>query len=190
VTDSPPAGQCSTMATAAGQTSSGAEFRALFSEHYAFVCRSLIHFGLSAASADDVAQEVFLVVHRRLDEFDRTRSFRSWVYGIARRAATAFRRNQERAERRAAHAEPPAGIGGPDQEFEARQRAAWVEKCLRAMPEEQREVFALAEIEALSVPEVAELLSVPLNTVYSRLRLARERFNRAHQRLTMEEAAL
>jgi RNA polymerase sigma-70 factor (ECF subfamily) len=182
VTERAAAGQSRSMpsVTAPGP-SSRPDFERLFTENYAFVWRSLVHFGLTPENADDAAQEVFLVVHRRLDNYDPSRSFKGWLYGIARRAASA----QERGRRRAATREGqgPSTIEGtsPENELEARQTAAWVQACLDAMPEEQREVFILADIEELTAPEISEALGVKLNTVYSRLRLARERFERDHQ---------
>jgi RNA polymerase sigma-70 factor, ECF subfamily len=160
--------------------SSRPNFERLFSENYAFVWRSLVHLGLAPANADDAAQEVFLVVHRRLSEYDPNRSLKSWLFGIARRAALARERGQRRALARDEQASAPVEASSPEAELEARQTAAWVKACLDRMPEDQREVFVLAEIEELTAPEISDALGVKLNTVYSRLRLARERFEREH----------
>jgi RNA polymerase sigma-70 factor (ECF subfamily) len=182
VTESLAARQTPSMpsVSAPGQ-SSRTDFERLFAENYAFVWRSLVHFGLSPANADDAAQEVFLVVHRRLSEYDPSRSFKGWVYGIARRAASAHQRDRRRAAARDEQGTSPTGSTSPESELETRQTALWVQSCLDAMPEEQREVFLLAEVEEFTAPEIADALGVKLNTVYSRLRLARERFAREHQ---------
>jgi RNA polymerase sigma-70 factor (ECF subfamily) len=151
-------------------------FEALFMSHYAFVCRTLAHFGVETAAVEDVAQEVFLVLHRRLADLDPSRDARSWLWGIARRVAHTHRRGTARARRRHEHAEAPPPRPGPDHELETRERARIVEAFVVGLPEKLRDVFVLAEIEGMSAPEIGQTLGIKLNTAYSRLRLARERF--------------
>ena len=151
--------------------------------HYAFVCRTLAHFGVEAAAVEDVAQEVFLVLHRRLADLDPSRDARSWLWGIARRVAHTHRRGITRAQRRHLQAEPPSAPPGPDIALESRERAEIVERFVQDLPEKLRDVFVLAEIEGMSAPEIGATLEIKLNTVYSRLRLARERFARLIERL-------
>jgi RNA polymerase sigma-70 factor (ECF subfamily) len=163
-------------ATAAEKLSPGEEFRRLFADHYSFVWRSLLHFGLNESQADDAAQEVFLVVHRKLEQYDRDRSFRSWVYGICRRVASTAQRSAHRSEAREAGVSREQASVDPSRRLEAKRELDWVQQCLMQMPDEQREVFVLAEVEGLSAPEIADAVGAPLNTVYSRLRLSRRRF--------------
>ncbi|MBX7082216.1 MAG: sigma-70 family RNA polymerase sigma factor [Nannocystaceae bacterium] len=155
------------------------DFRALFLEHYDFVYRALAHFGMPQASLDDATQEVFAVVHRRLADYDGRTAMRGWLWGIARNVASSMQRGEQRARRRlelVADAEP---VAGPDETLAQRQQIALARACLEALDEQQREVFVLAELEGFSAPEIAQTLDVKLNTVYSRLRIAREKFQRA-----------
>jgi RNA polymerase sigma-70 factor (ECF subfamily) len=155
------------------------EFRRLFDAHHGFVRRSLVGLGVAPSLVDDACQEVFVVVHRRLDEFDPQRSLRSWLYGIARRVALTLARGEYRAQRKKlALARAPEPVGDLDAQLETRQAIELVERFLATLDPAQREVFVLAQIEGLSAPEVADALDVKLNTVYSRLRLARRRFDR------------
>jgi RNA polymerase sigma factor (sigma-70 family) len=156
-----------------------AEFRRLFDEHHGFVRRSLLGLGISPSLADDACQEVFVVVYRRLDEFDGRTSLRSWLYGIARRVAQTIARGEYRAQRKKlALASMPEPSPNLDAELASRRAVELVERFLRTLDPDQREVFVLAQIEGLSAPEIADALEVKVNTVYSRLRLARRRFGR------------
>ncbi len=157
------------------------DFDALFGRHYGFVCRALRSMQVDAASIEDLAQDVFIVLHRRLAEYDPKREIRSWLWGIARRVASTHARSAQRARRRlhAVPARSSRSIDAPDEQLELRRRATVVDQFLAGLPEQQRTVFVLIELESMSAPEVAELLEIKLNTVYSRLRVARERFQRA-----------
>ncbi|MFO0634145.1 MAG: sigma-70 family RNA polymerase sigma factor [Nannocystaceae bacterium] len=158
------------------------EFRALFLEHYDFVFRTLAHFGMPQASLDDATQEVFAVVHRRLADYDGRTAMRGWLWGIARRVASSMQRGELRARRRLELVGGPEPGAGPDETLAQRQQIALARACLDALDDEQRDVFVLAEIEGFSAPEIAEALGVKLNTVYSRLRIAREKSQRASAR--------
>ncbi len=155
------------------------EFRAVFTEHYAFCWRMLAHFGVPPAALDDAAQEVFAIVHRRLADFDGRTSLRSWLWGIARRVASGHQRTELRARRRLEVVSTPEPHAAPDEELARAQQIALVERCLASLDDEHREVFVLAEIEGCSAPEIVEMLGLKLNTVYSRLRNARVKFQRA-----------
>lgn len=166
------------------------DFRAVFTEHYAFVVRTLTHFGVPASTLDDAAQEVFAIVHRRLADYDGESSVRSWLWGIARRIAATMQRGQVRAQRRLEVVKAPEPAPIPDEELERRDLIEVVEACLQRLEEPLREVFVLTEIEEFSAPEIAQALGIKLNTVYSRLRTARERFARgiARARATRERS--
>lgn len=155
------------------------DFQGLFVAHYGFVCRALRSMSVDAASIEDLAQDVFIVLHRRLDDYDSSRDVRSWLWGIAKRVASTHARSATRAERRLRALPDPSPGPAPDERVELRQRADLVTEFLGSLPEGQREVFMLVELESMSAPEVAEALGLKLNTVYSRLRAARDRFKRA-----------
>lgn len=144
-----------------------------------FVWRVLRRLGVPDRSVDDAVQDVFVVVHRRLADFQGRSSLRTWLYGIARRVARDQRR---RDQRRGEAVELPAEVAGaapdPRQAAEDAEALRALRGLLAALPDEQREVFVLAELEQMTAPEIAEATGAKLNTVYSRLRLARAAFNR------------
>lgn len=148
----------------------------LYREHADFVWRVLLRFGIPEAQAEDVAHEVFLVVRRRLAGYDPASPFRAWLYGIARGVAANVRRSRERRENRLRVVEAPPAPPTPEEHVERSQAAALVERFLDTLGPAQREVFVLVDIEGMSGPEAARALGDNLNSVYSRLRLARNRF--------------
>ncbi|MCX4248090.1 RNA polymerase sigma factor [Paraliomyxa miuraensis] len=144
-----------------------------YRQYFRSVWALLGRLGVPEASLEDVTQEVFLVLHRRRGEFRQDSSVRTWLHGIALHTA---RRHREKLDRRRRKAEAlPPETEPPTPEAEVGQRLALqrLDRLLGQLHDEQREVFVLAEIAELSSPEIAELLGVKLNTVYSRLRLAR-----------------
>ncbi|MEZ4404750.1 MAG: sigma-70 family RNA polymerase sigma factor [Kofleriaceae bacterium] len=151
----------------------------VYDRHAAMVFRSLRALGVAEASLDDAVQDVFLVVHRRLAEFEGRSAITTWLYGIARRVAADHRRRRPIGTGPMPTIDPPDRAAAPDVALARRRAAQTVMEILDAMEPDQREVFALMEIEQQRAPVVAELLGVPLNTVYSRLRLARARFEQA-----------
>jgi RNA polymerase sigma factor (sigma-70 family) len=149
------------------------EFAALYRRQFGFVWSLTGHFGVHSAAREDVAQEVWLTVHRRLDTLRADASPRAWVASITRRVAARHHRAQHRAQRKLAAL---AAIDRSDVEHGSGPDAfAMIDAALARMDVGQREVFLLTQVEELSGPEVARILEVPLNTVYSRLRLARAR---------------
>ncbi len=156
-------------------------FDDFFTQHYAFVWRSLVHLGLDASTAEDASQEVFLVVHRRYAELQPGNSERAWLYAISRRVASTLARSRQRQRRKQeALAEASEQPGDLSQRLEVIDTA---QKLLAALPAEQREILLLIDVEGFSAPEVAEATELKLNTVYSRLRLARHAFNEAYRSL-------
>ncbi len=154
---------------------------AVYREYQGFVWRSLYHLGLPRAQVDDAVQDVFIVVHRRLPEFDGRTTVRNWLYGIARRVASQYRRGAERSAQRlrvVPSAETAASVqdAGTPERFEA---AQLVRQFLDELDEDKREVFLLAELEGMSAGEVADALELNVNTVYARLRAARLKFEKA-----------
>jgi len=155
-------------------------FDALYDEHFAFVWRSLRRLGVDPSSLDDAVQDVFVVVHRRLDSFEGRSSPRTWLFGIVLRVA----RDQRRAARRKrSHGLVPTGETDteavPDASpspFDAAARGEAVRvlyAILDDLEDDKREVLVMADLEQVTVPEIAELLGANVNTVHSRLRAAR-----------------
>ena len=160
--------------TAAVALAREARFSAIASEHHDAVWRALRQLGLSPESVDDGVQEVLLVALRRLDEI-RVGGERAYLLGIALRVASHARRAMgRRREDGPVDADFPASSSAPD-ELADRQRAlSRLEEALHEMPRENREAFVLFDLEELTAPEVAELLGVPVGTVASRVKRARE----------------
>jgi RNA polymerase sigma-70 factor (ECF subfamily) len=153
----------------------------VYDQHAAFVFRSLRRLGVPDRSVDDAVQDVFIVVHRRLGEFEARSSLRSWLFGIARRVAHDHRRRIGRKERGEELPETlidPAG-STPAVDVERAQAVQVLHAILASLDDEKREVFMLAELEQMTVPEIAAAIGVNLNTVYSRLRAARIAFDQA-----------
>lgn len=158
---------------------------AIYRDNFRVVWSTLARLGVRRAELEDAVQEVFLVVHRRLDDYDPRRPIRPWLLGIAYRVATAERR-RARHHREELTDDPRKGaIAGSDPEGEviARRRAERIHRALDTLDDERRAVFVMYEMQAVSGPEIAEALGIPVNTVYSRLRVARERFRRAVEAL-------
>ncbi len=153
-------------------------FDEVYSAHVAFVWRVLRTFGVTDAQIEDAVQDVFVVVHRRLREFEGRAAITTWLFAIARRVASAHRRKRA-GERTEELKEEPAGGADTFAAFSRAQAAAQVLAILDKMDEDKRVVFALVELEQLGVPEVARMLDLNLNTTYSRLRLARAAFEAA-----------
>jgi RNA polymerase sigma-70 factor (ECF subfamily) len=158
--------------------------RAVYDEHFPFVWRSLRRLGVPESDVPDAAQEVFLVVHRKLGEFEGRAKLTTWLYAIVLRVAQDRRKkafDRRRVDDEDAITTLEDGVD-PSAQVEQRQRLALLERLLDELPLEQRAVFTLFELDAMSGESIAELLEIPLGTVYSRLRLAREAFAKSAAR--------
>ncbi len=156
------------------------DFGALYAEHFQFVWRCLRGLGVSASQLEDATQDVFVVVHQRLHTFEGVAPLRTWIFGIVRRIAYRYRRTAARKPSSAPfEQEAASGEPGPLECLQEVQAASFVDDFVRTLDDRKREVFVLGVLEGLAIPEVAEALSVPLNTAYTRLRRARAEFRRA-----------
>ena len=156
------------------------DLRTIFDAHAAFVWRVLARSGVHDADLRDASQEVFIAVARNLDKRDRTSSLSTWLYSIAVRVAANHRRKAHRRHESLTDALPDVASTTDDPEDDlarhrARQRLATI---LDALPEDQRLVFVMFELEEMTCPAIAELLQIPLGTAYTRLRAARAAFER------------
>jgi RNA polymerase sigma factor (sigma-70 family) len=147
-------------------------FHDLYRSEFAFVWSAARHLGVPVGAVDDVVQEVFLIAYRRMDALRFEVSARAWLFGVTRRVAFRFRRGAaRRARRHAALAEFPRPAGAaPQQRYDDAQQLA---RVLGKLSPGVRAVWELTEVLGMSAPEIASELGLPLNTVYSRLRLAR-----------------
>jgi RNA polymerase sigma-70 factor (ECF subfamily) len=151
----------------------------VYRDHFAFVWRSLLRLGIPRSSVEDVAQDVFLVVRRRLVDYDPSRSLPAWLFGIVRRVASEWRRSTGRAQRRLDLLPPPPAGESADRSAELGEAAELVRRFLAELDEDWRMVFVLSELEGLSGTEIADALALNRNTVYARQRKLRQRFERA-----------
>ena len=155
-------------------------FEEIYRAHFAFVWRSLRRLGIREEDAADVAQEVFIVVHRKLPEFAGRSKVTTWLYGVCFRVASERRRARPRAELGAQEAAALVGRpADPATTAERNEGLAMLERVLDRIPDDQRAVFCLFELEGMTGEEIAEALEIPLGTAYSRLRLARAAFSAA-----------
>jgi RNA polymerase sigma-70 factor, ECF subfamily len=165
-----------------GREAEPLEIRTIYESHAKFVWLSLQRLGVKSPDMDDVAQEVFLIVHRRLDTFDRNTELTSWLFGICLRVAANYRR------RRRWTFEVPAGDSNDDRPstlvaaddlLARREERHLAERALGRLGIEKRATFIMFEVEALSCEEIAKIMNVPVGTVYSRLHAARRELERA-----------
>lgn len=162
------------------------EFEAAYEENFDFVWRSARRLGVEDAALDDVVQEVFVVVHRKLQEFQGRSSLRTWLFSITLRVASEHRRARRRKTPEQYDGFDPACLPDPKNnphESAARSEAALVlRRFLDSLDDDRRAVFILAELEGMSAPEIADATSTNVNTVYTRIRSARQSFEDAVKR--------
>jgi len=161
-------------------------FAEVYRDYFGFVWRSARGLGTSPSSLDDVVQEIFVVVHKRLAEFEGRSTVRTWLSGIVLNVVRHHRRS---IARKSPHELAREGGQDPDalpargrDPYEAAlltEETRLLEQILATLDDEKREVLVLAELEELPVPEIAGALGLKLNTAYSRLRLARVQFEEA-----------
>jgi RNA polymerase sigma-70 factor (ECF subfamily) len=144
-----------------------------FRIEFEYVQRTLRRLGTDQSEVDDLAQEVFLVLHRRWPEFDQSRPLRPYLFGVAVRIALASQRKRAR-EVAFGNIEVGDDGPGPEEVLSNKQTRDLVQAALKRIPLPRRTVLVMHELDRVPVTEVAATLSIPLFTVYSRLRKARE----------------
>lgn len=163
-------------------------YERVYETNFDFVWRNARRLGMSDGAVDDVVQDVFIVVYRRLAEFQARSSIRTWLFGILLKVMKDHRRGERRRLAREqvsveiASIEAPACAESPASVLEAKQAAALVARLLDALDEDKRALFVSVEIEQMSVAEAAEAMSINVNTAHARLRAARRRFQEAARR--------
>jgi RNA polymerase sigma-70 factor (ECF subfamily) len=169
-------------------------FETLYEENVKFVWRAARRLGIDSGDTDDVVQEVFVVAHRKLPEFEGRAQIKTWLLKILVRVVHHYFRTQQRKPgHRPAHALDNLDAlrdqqtRGPAEVAEHKDAVRILDNLLARMDSEKREVFVLAEIEELSSVEIAEILGANINTVYSRLRAARQEFEHALRRFQTHE---
>jgi RNA polymerase sigma-70 factor (ECF subfamily) len=159
------------------------EFDAVVAEHGPYVWRVLRRLGVRAADVDDVWQETFIVVHRKLGGFEGRSSLRTWLSAIAVRVASDYRNRAHRRREQATDDVPEnPSEASQHEDLVDRERRALLDQLISELKAEQREVLVLYEFAELPMQEVAEALGCPLQTAYSRLHAARRALEQAARR--------
>ena len=162
------------------QTTEGADFAEIFRAHAPRVGRALRRLGVREADVEDLCQEVFVVVHRKLPAFEGRSALSTWIYGICVRVASDHRKRAHVRRERPTDEIPDDRQSAPQlKELEREQMRRLLDRALDTLDDDKRAVFVLYEIEQLEMPEVADALSCPLQTAYSRLYAARKIVKRA-----------
>lgn len=166
------------------------DVRTLFETYGDFVWRALARGGVRDADLRDASQEVFIAVSRNWATREGTSSVSTWLWGIASHIAANYRRKAHRRYEEVTDSPPEAlgQEGAPDAVLERNQARAKLAQILEALPDEQRMVFVMFELDERPCPEIAELLQIPLGTVYTRLKSARALFHTLAARSRREEA--
>ena len=162
-------------------------FEVIYDEHFDLVFRNIRRLGVPDAQVDDAVQEVFLVVYRRLGQFEGRSSLKTWIFSIVMRVASDHRRS---IRRKSPHVRSPESSveadeiaddrnESPHERLERREGVELLHRLLDELDDDKRMVLVLAELEALTVPEIADALRENVNTIYARLRTARRDFEQA-----------
>jgi RNA polymerase sigma-70 factor, ECF subfamily len=164
-------------------------FQQLYSEHFRFVWRCLRRLGVRESDVADATQDVFLVVHRRLAEWEGRAQMRTWLFRICMNVASDRRRLASARREIATESVQEQADDAQDcaQRIEQTERMALLEAVLGELPLQQRAVLTLFELEEIGCEQIAQMLEIPLGTVYSRLRLARQGFRDALRRRVARE---
>ncbi len=162
----------------------------LHDQYSDFVWRSLQRLGVAKANLEDALQDVFIVVQRRLGSFDRTTKMSTWLFGICLRVAAAHRRRahhrREQQDSELQDRPDDHPMANPEQAAIRHEAQRRLELGLEALHLERRAVFVMFEIDLIPAPAIAEMLDIPIGTVYSRLHRARADFSEAIARLERE----
>jgi RNA polymerase sigma-70 factor (ECF subfamily) len=166
-------------------------FREFYDEHVTFVWRTLQRLGVPDPSIKDAMQDVQIVVFRKFDEVEGVAHVHNWLFRICFRVAKDYRRRAH-VRREVLSDEPGHAVLDPRDDAETGlqrvEDARIFEAAVSRLEDNQRLAFTLAVVEGMTGEEIAHALDVPLGTVYSRLRLARDVFRRAVRTLTARQS--
>jgi RNA polymerase sigma-70 factor (ECF subfamily) len=158
------------------------DLESIYREHFRFVWRSLRRLGIAERDLEDATHDVFVVVHKKLAGFEPRAKITTWLFAICLRTASDWRRSPRSTRELLIAADEAQAPDDAGAEAEHRQALALLDQLLAEMPIEQRAVFTCFELDGMSGEEIAELLELPVGTVWSRLRLARECFRQSVNR--------
>lgn len=145
--------------------------------------------GVHEKDADDQTQEVFMRIYARLDDFKTSGSPRPWLFSFALRVASNYRQlrrhTRELPENRTDHPKQMDQAKNPEEQVVQQEIRLRVLQALDSLDLNRRAIFVMYELDHMAAPAISEALSMPINTVYSRLRKAREEFKKAYNRIEL-----
>ncbi len=156
-----------------------AQFEAIYEEHFGYVWNSLRKLGIPERNLEDVCHEVFVTTYRNFEDYDQSRPIRPWLYGIAFRIASDYLEKASNAREKLTDPDPPAEAPSALSNLSAEDARRVVMDAVQQIDMERRAIFVLNKLDGHAMPEVAEALSIPVDTAYSRKRAAEETFERA-----------
>lgn len=164
-----------------------AKIKEIYEEQFDYVWNSLRRLNIPERELEDVAHEVFMTAYENLHKYDEERPIQPWLFGIAFRIASNYREKASNHREFLNEPDPPSQAPEiPGKLSEERAREV-VRRALDEVEMERRAVFVLNKLDGHPIPEIAESLGIPVNTAYSRLRLAKEAFTQAARSIMAEE---
>ncbi len=165
------------------------DFRSVYREQCPFVWRVVRRLGVRDTEVEDLVHDVFAAAYRSWASLDPSRPVRPWLYGVCFRVVGDHQRKHSTTREQPAEriVDTAGGERGPAEVAERRQGLTLAQRIIDELELERRAVFVLHELEELQMPEIAQTLGIPLNTAYSRLRLARRDFEAAARSLARAE---
>lgn len=158
-------------------------FKQIYTQEVSYVWACLNRLGVDDRDLEDKVHDVFVIFYRRFNDFDRSKPARPWLGGIAARVASDYRKQAYRKREVLKEAlEPATSAPTPEMSMVQTDAKKVVMHALSGLDFKHRSVFVLHDIEGHSMPEIADMIDSPLNTLYSRLRLAREKFTASVRR--------
>jgi RNA polymerase sigma-70 factor, ECF subfamily len=170
------------------------DLRQIYHQHAEFLWKSLYRMGIAEPDLPDATQQVLLVLHRKLEQFDGNCRMTSFIFGICLRVAATVRRTQRR--RREEIVDPDVHMGhltnlnDPEKEVALADARRSLNEALDELSPEKRAVFVMYELEEMPCSEIAQLLDIPKGTVFSRLHAARAEFKSAFERIELRDQAM
>jgi RNA polymerase sigma-70 factor, ECF subfamily len=150
------------------------DFPSIYRSEFPYVWKTLRRLGVPPQDLEDLVHDLFVVVHRHLVDYDPTRPLRPWLFGIAVRIVADFRRSpRNMREILRDTIEPIDAAPTPHDRLESKEARELLLKALDTLDLDRRAVFVMHELDEIPMPEIATVLAIPVNTAYSRLRLAR-----------------
>ena len=179
------AGAGPALDSARAQLAAPLTIESVYEANFDFVWRTARRLGASEAHVDDIVQEVFLVVQRRLADFEGRSEVKTWLFGITRRVVRGYmRRHTRRANEHGPEASdlPDTAAASAESQLDALEGSRLLQALLDELDADKREVFVLCELEEMSGPQIATALDLSLSNVYARIRAARQAFDAALKR--------